>query len=930
MTRLKQPRYWIGIDLGTTHTVVAYADRTLGKNAPIERFPIPQLIAPGEVAERPLLPSVRYHPIEGEIAPESCQLPWLQPEINDPVRCAILGEFARHLGVKSQGRMVTSAKSWLCNPNVDRTADILPWGAPKEVPKVSPLTASASFLAHVRGAWNSRFPDHPMETQEIVITVPASFDDAARTLTLEAARQAGLSRAHLLEEPQAVCYDWLNRHQNNLRLLNNVRLLLVVDLGGGTTDLTLIQVEQGKKQPKLTRVGVGDHLLLGGDNIDLMLAHLAEEHLIEQGQKLSPSDFYQLIEQCRAAKERLLTEDNLESATVTVLGSGAKLIGGSRSVELTREEVRHIVLDGFFPEVTLSDHPHSKRLGLVEFGLPYVSDPAITKHIAAFLCHHTQAAREALGDSSAPPVPDAILLNGGVFRSQIISQRLLDIIASWNDAGSLHLDNPRPDFAVASGAVAYAMARQGLQLKIGGGTARSYFLVVEDGRGGTRGICLLPKGTPEDREVILENRMFSLRLGKAVRFHLVTSNEDTTYQPGEIVNLENEEYSKLPPLAVALEPQSRHGQSEINVRLAAQLTEIGTLQLHCIAIDNPDQRWQLEFQLRKSSQAPQDFSLSESSHPKINEAKALIGEVFGKKSKTVSPKLVKTLRSELEKRLGSRDEWDINLLRELADHFLDGLKYRRRSPEHEKAWFSLTGFCLRPGFGYPLDDWRIEQSWHIYQSGLQFVNVIQNWAEWWTFWRRIAGGLSPENQLQIYRDIKEYIDPVKARKGKMANLAKQHSYENIVRLAAVLELLPAEDKIQLGNWLLSRLQKNPKEPEQSAWALGRIGCRMPFYASSHHVIPKETSQAWLESLLQWDFKKKPALGFAAALLARMSGDRARDIDEALRQAVIQKLRQSKAPASWIEMVSQPVSELSQEDEKRMFGESLPPGLKLLA
>ncbi|HHJ38169.1 MAG: molecular chaperone DnaK [Methylothermaceae bacteria B42] len=930
MTQPKQPRYWIGIDLGTTHTVVAYADRKLGKNAPIERFAIPQLIAPGEVAERPLLPSVRYHPIEGEIAPESHSLPWPQPDINDPVPSAILGEFARQLGVKSQGRMVTSAKSWLCNSNVDRMAEILPWGAPKEVPKVSPLTASASFLAHVRGAWNYRLPDYPMEDQEVVITVPASFDDAARALTLGAARQAGLPQIHLLEEPQAVCYDWLNRHQNNLRLLNNVRLLLVVDLGGGTTDLTLIQVEQGKKQPKLTRVGVGNHLLLGGDNIDLMLAHLAEEHLIDQGQKLSPADFYQLIEQCRSAKERLLTEDSPESATVTVLGSGSKLIGGARSVELTREEVRHIVLDGFFPEATLSDHPHGKRLGLVEFGLPYVSDPAITKHIAAFLCLHTQAAREALGDASAPPVPDAILLNGGVFRSHIISQRLLDIVSSWSSQGLLHLDNPRPDFAVAAGAVAYAMARQGLQLKIQGGAARSYFLVVEDERGDTRGICLLPKGTPEETEVILENRIFALRLGKAVRFNLVTSNEDTNYQPGEIISLENEDYANLPPSAVALDPQSSDGESEINVKLAAQLTEIGTLQLHCIAADNPKQRWQLEFQLRKSSPAPQDFLSTESSHPNINEAKTLIGEVFGKKSKSVSPKLVKTLRGELEKCLGSRDGWDINLLRELADHLLDGLKYRRRSPQHERTWFSLTGFCLRPGFGYPLDDWRLEQSWNLYQPGLQFVNVIQNWAEWWTFWRRIAGGLNPEQQLQIYQDIKDYIDPVKARKGKMASLAKQHSYENIVRLAAVLELLPVEDKIQSGNWLLTRLQKNPKEPEQSAWALGRIGCRIPFYASSHHVVPKEASQAWLEKLLQLDFKKKPALGFAAALLARMSGDRVRDIDESLRQAVIKKLRQSKAPASWIDMVSQPVSELSQEDEKRMFGESLPPGLKLIA
>lgn len=929
MTREKQSRYMVGIDLGTTHTVVAYAEVAKGKDAPIQRFSIPQLISPGEIAERPLLASVRYHPAAEELSASASQLPWEIPDIGDPVPNAILGELARQLGVKSQGRMITSAKSWLCNSHVDRTAAILPWGAPQEVTKVSPLLASASFLAHVRGAWNHTFPDAPLEEQDLVITVPASFDDAARTLTIDAARLAGIPDFHLLEEPQAVCYDWLFRHRQNLRLLNNIRLLLIVDLGGGTTDLTLIRVEPGKKEPKLTRIGVGDHLLLGGDNIDLMLAHLAEERLIEQGQKLSTSDFYQLLEQCRNAKERLLMEEGPESATVTVLGTGTKLIGGARSIELTREEVKHIVLDGFFPEVALTDHPHSKRIGLVEFGLPYVSDPAVTRHIAAFLCHHTQAAREALGDSTAPPIPDAILLNGGMFQSRIISQRLLNVIAEWSNHGLLHLDNPQPDFAVASGAVASTMARRGFQPVIGGGSARSYFLVVEDENGEQIGISLLPKGTPEAREIVLEDRLFCLRLGQVVRFHLASSTEDTISAPGSIVDLNDDRFTSLPPLAIALQPRSDSQPQEIQVKLAATLTEIGTLQLQCLSLESPTQRWQLEFQLRKSVEPEFRPAPSVPLSPGFLDAKALIGSVFGKKSKEVSPKQVKTLRNQLEKLLGSRDSWEIALLRELADLFLEGMKFRRRTPEHERTWLSLTGFCLRPGFGFPLDETRILQTEDVFNQGLQFVNVIQNWAEWWTFWRRIAGGLDETKQIQLFEQIKDYIDPVKSKKGKLAALSKQRSYENIVRLAATLESIPVENKIQLGEWLLTRLINNFKEPDQSAWALGRIGNRVPFYVSSHRVVPKPIAESWLSQLLTLDFTKKPSLGFAAALIARKTGDRERDIDHALRNQVIDKLRRIKAATSWIAMVEDQI-ELSQEDEKRMFGESLPPGLKLLA
>jgi len=916
-------KYLVGIDLGTTHTVVAYADLSRDRETAIERFPIPQLIAPGEIASRPLLPSLRYHPAADELAPEALQLPWPLPSIGDPVPNAVVGELARRLGAKSPGRLVVSAKSWLCHAGVDRTADILPWGAPREVGKVSPLIATASYLAHVRNAWNLRFPSAPLERQELVITVPASFDESARALTLEAAARAGLGNPRLLEEPQAVCYDWLYRHRQDLSPLTPSRLMLVVDLGGGTMDLTLIRIDHGTGRPKLTRIGVGDHLLLGGDNIDLMLAHLAEERLSAPDRKLSAADFSMLVEQCRAAKELLLSEDAPEHTLVTLLGGGSRLVGGARSITLGREEVRKIVLDGFFPRVSLDDHPQGIRSGLVEFGLPYVGDPAVTRHIAAFLKLHARAAAEALNDPQTPPVPDAILLNGGVFQSRMITERLLEVVSGWGTRPLNQLENPHPDFAVASGAVGSILARLGHQPRIGGGSARSYFLVVEGRKGQTEGICLLPKGTEEEREILLEDRIFALRLGRPVRFHLVSSIEDARHRPGETVDITAEHFTPLPPLAVALET----GQTqEIEVRLATRLTEIGTLELVCVACDDPRKRWRLAFELRRNT--PQ-ISLQDASHPHLEEAQALIAKVFGKKSREVSPKLVKTLRSELESLLGPRQRWDIPLLRELADVLLQGSRFRRRSADHERGWLSLSGFCLRPGFGYPLDEWRIEQVWHLYSQGLQFVNVIQNWAEWWTFWRRIAGGLERPAQEIIFSDIRDYLDPVKSRKGKLATLAKQRSYDNIVRLAAVLEHLPADDKTLLGRWLLKRLADNPREPEQTAWALGRIGGRIPFYGSSHNTVPSDEVSGWLKQLLEMDFKKRPLLGFAAALLARMSGDRSRDIDPQLRQKVVSKLRQSKAPASWLAMVNE-ISTLSEEDEQRLVGEALPPGLKLIS
>jgi molecular chaperone DnaK (HSP70) len=898
--------------------VVAYADTADNTEAAVRLFEIEQLVAPGEVAARPLLPSVRYHPAPEELAESAIRLPWVEPDPGS-VPNTVLGELARELGARVPGRLVTSAKSWLSHPAVDRTAPILPWGGVEEIPKVSPVDASASYLAHVRAAWNHQFPDYPLEQQDVVLTVPASFDEAACSLTVAAARRAGLAQVRLLEEPQAACYDWLHRHRQELATaLGDTRLLLVCDVGGGTTDLTLIQVTRTAEGPCFTRIGVGDHLMLGGDNMDLALAHQVEGRL--DGERLSAAGLSPLIQQCRLAKERLLAPGAPDSTTVTVLGTGARLISGARSAELTRDTVRELVVDGFLPRSSPEERPHRRRGAIVEFGLPYAADPAITRHLAAFLAHHAQVSREALGDCAPDtlPLPDAVLLNGGVFHSLALTGRLLEVLADWRGGPVRPLDNAAPMLAVARGAVAYGMARRGQGLRIGGGSARSYCLIVEGEARQKHGVCLLPKGTEENREIRLTERTFALRLGEPVRFHLVSSTGDTLYQPSELIDIDYETFTTLPPIATVLEG----GGGTVPVQLAAMLTEVGTLELSCVAVDDPTRRWQLAFQLRGG-----EAVLTATAHPRFREAAELIERFYGPRSKEVTPREIKNLRSELERLLGKRDNWDTPLLRALFDTLWEGARRRRRSTDHERLWFSLAGYCLRPGFGYPLDDWRVRRLWSIYPQGVQYGGEAQLWSEWWTLWRRVAGGLDEQAQEQLLMEVAADLKPVAEKKGFKGRGVSKPGYDDSVRLVVSLERLPAARKVEVGGWLLMRLSKKGESP-QTWWAVGRLGCRVPLYGSAHNVVPREVAAAWLQQILKLDWKAVEPAAFAATLLARLSGDRERDLPDELRRQVVQKLRASKASESWMRMVEE-VIELDEADAKRVFGEALPPGLRLV-
>lgn len=936
-------QFAVGIDLGTTHTVVAYAEPG---GSDIRLFDIEQLVAPGEVKAAPLLPSLRFHPAPGELPANELQLPW--PASGAEREPVVIGMLARKLGAQVPGRLVSSAKSWLSHGAVDRMAPILPWGADDDVRKVSPVEASASYLEYVRAAWNWRFPQHPLEEQDIVLTVPASFDEGARELTLKAARMAGLPRLRLLEEPQAAFYDWLFRHRAALAdELTDTRLILVCDVGGGTTDLSLITVEMGDDQPQLTRIGVGKHLMLGGDNMDLVLAHLAESRLANGdqsgGTRLSAAKLSQLLERCRAAKELLLGPNAPATATVTLLGAGSRVIGGARSAELTREEAERIILDGFFPAVAPTEQVQQRRSGIVEFGLPYASDPAITRHIAAFLARHTAASRAALGwrdDDTRVPVPDTLLLNGGVFRSPLLARRLESTLANWRGAPLRLLNNDNPDVAVARGAVAYTLARSGFGARIGGGSPRSYFLVLDDRSNGHHGVCVLPRGSEQGKELLLRERSFALRLGQPVRFHLVSSTAGESggqsHRAGDLVDLDTGDFVRLPPIATVLRPISAGGpqkKQEIPVQLATALTEIGTLEMYCVSIDHPEQRWKLEFQLHgDEANGPEHGGTSEMP-PRFSDALAKIDRIFGSRAQKVEPKEVRQLRAQLEKVIGQRDGWHTPLLRRLADALIQRARGRRRSADHERVWLNLTGYCLRPGFGFPLDDWRVGQLWMLFEAGAQYRNDAQVCSEWWTMWRRVAGGLERDAQLRLLDDFAQNVAEDDA--GERAAGFVKAGYDDMLRLVATLERIPASYKIEIGDWLIGLLRREKPLRRGAAvpdslilWTLARVGARQPFHGSAHDVVPPETAAAWIDFVMTLDWKHLEAAPFAASHLARMTGDRSRDLPDATREQVIRRLQAAGAPQAWIDMIRETV-QLDESGERNFLGDSLPPGLKLL-
>lgn len=938
---MEEARYTIGIDLGTSNCAVAYSPLHGPSQGQVIDFPVLQLQGLGELAHRALFPSALYLPAEAELNSGGFSLPWNQHAT------IAAGEFARRQGARVPGRLISSAKSWLCHPGVDRTAPILPWSAPADIPRLSPVRASALLLEHMRMAWNTEHPENPIEHQEVVITVPASFDEVARALTATATKEAGIEKFTLLEEPQAAFYDFTARNRSRLeRLLETTRLILVVDVGGGTSDFTLVQAAFTGETAGLRRIAVGDHLMLGGDNMDAALAHHIEQGWTRANRKLSAAQYAQLIQAARGAKETLLGKNAPDKATVAIAAEGSKLLGSTLTAAVLRTEAEALILDGFLPFTASSDVPGRSKLAIQEMGLPYVSDPAISRHIAAFLRKHATAGWIALGKpveengGSIPlPRPDAILLNGGVFNSPKIAERLIAVVSSWwpDQPPIPQLEHDSLDLAVARGASYYGLVRHGLGQRIGGGAARAYYIGLASKRAEEKSaLCVIPRGFEEGETVELKERTFQLMLGRPVQFPLYSTTADRVDRPGDVIPI-TEELQPLPPIQTVLK-SARQRVEKLPVYLRARLTEIGTLELWCAAVEGDD-RWRLEFDLRSGgAEQTSEITTTEAMPARFGEARLFVELFYGNKppvipssALSIAPKEVKHLWAALERVLGPRDAWPLPVLRELSTALLAGLGRRRRTADHEKIFCQLLGYCLRPGFGYSLDEWRCEQASRIFTELVQFHKEKPNWNEFWILWRRISGGLPASVQTAIWEFFRPHLSvrvPLQAQgNAAKARGPQPEGFEEMVRAAASLEQIAPEEKSWLGDLILKRLEASEKPGGPWLWALGRLGARAPLYGSIHNVVPPQIATQWIERLLPLTANKVEGAGFALAQIARKTNDRARDIDEPLRLRVVAALELSGASPAWLTMVSE-AQHLAAADEARAFGDSLPAGLHL--
>jgi molecular chaperone DnaK (HSP70) len=909
VTMDRDARLIVGIDLGTTHTVVAWADPSVDQGRATQIFAVPQLVTLGSIEARPMLPSALYAPLAGEAEADPFgDAPW------------IVGEAARKRGAEVPGRLVSSAKSWLSHPGVDRTAAVLPWGISEDdedaPPRISPVEASARLLLHVRRAWDAEHPACPLAEQEIVLTVPASFDEVARELTVLAAEQAGLS-VRLLEEPQAAFYDFMRsagsaKLEALLDASSGRTLVLVCDVGGGTTDLSLIGLTRGESgEPKIARLAVGNHLLLGGDNMDLALAHLAEPRLNVEG-KLDAQRFAQLVSACRAAKERLLGDAPPEAASVTLLGSGTKLIGNTLTARLARGEVERLVLDGFFPMEPRHAKPRRGRSALVAFGLPYEPDVALTRHVALFFSKH------APGEAA----PHALLLNGGVFRAARLRARIAEAIGAWGGPELRVLDAGDPDLAVARGAVAYGLTLRGHGPRIGGGSARGYYVALAEQADKERlGVCVVPRGAEEGVRFVVRDRVFALTVGRPARFELFASDEVAALAPGSLVPLDPERFQSLPPLTATL--QGEGGVRERHVLLEGELTAVGTLDLACVEITDEARRFRLSFGLRGARESEHVAPSAAPPSRNLDDARATIDRVFGPTKQEIEPRDAKGLIRELERLLRDRATWTTPTTRALFDALIVHRRARRRTAAHERTFWLLAGYCLRPGFGHPLDDERVRLLTPLLFERLAFAET-RVWQQLWIAGRRVAGGLDEAAQTRLRDLIDPFLAPSEVKLKKPKGL-RPEALDDLLAMAASLERVSAARRSELGGWLLERTWT---ESDPGLWAaIGRIGARIPTYASAHHVVSARSAERWLDHLLREKWAELPTAINAAVELARRTGDRARDIADPLRHEVERRLVASGAADAQVRAVREVVL-ASESDRVAFFGESLPVGLRL--
>ena len=923
-------RFVIGIDLGTTNCAVAYADLQGEKDARanIRLFKIPQLTGPGEVSRLSVLPSFLYLPGAYDLSSEALQLPWGKaPCTTGPSQ--FVGAFARDHGAKIPSRLVASAKSWLCHPHADRKARILPWGAGSDVYRVSPIQATAAYLEHIKAAWNSfrgEDEDQYLENQFIILTVPASFDEVARELTVEAAAMAGLKTVTLLEEPLAAFYSWLIRYENRWsRFVFPDELILVCDVGGGTTDFTLISLREAAGSPRFERIAVGDHLILGGDNMDLALARSIEMRLGKSKAILAGDRWKTLCHQCRQAKEMLL-DGKAASRKITIMGEGSRLISGTLSSDLDYRSVEQTLLDGFFPLLDAGEKPpvQSFRKGITEFGLPYEQEPAITRHLGWFLDQHRAEVSDYLGKTFR--APDCILFNGGALKPPVIQERIRQAIRRWfhqDDTGLPRvLDNPDPDLAVAMGAAYYGLVKVGRGVRVGSGSARSYYIGVSTGSAETEGtnsrkaICLVERGLDEGSQIHLEDRYFRVLTNQPVSFDLYSSSFRSGDRCGNLVAVDDS-LTRLPPIQTVIQYGKSGEHSNIPVAVEASYTEIGTLALWCHSRIS-DHRWKLQFQIRETGD-PLDIGDQETFE--AAQVEAIHTSLRAAFSQRASGPFLESLGKDISRIIDRpREKWPLSLIRSMTDVLLSLIQFRQTSPDFESRWLNFLGFCLRPGFGDGFDGHRIKAIWKIYKQGPVYSHHSQVRSDWWILWRRLSGGLSAGHQRQLFQDLTPIL--VSAKAGKQRILPQE--YLEIQMAAASMERLAVKDKIRLGSLLLTDLQSKKAKPQQF-WAFSRIGARELLYGPVDRVIPPAEISPWIEVLISHNWTNPGPAGQALLHLVRKTGDRIRDVDPAVVERIQNRLSQQGFSEHQLRILTEVVPFRKQE-AGAIFGEELPTGL----
>jgi molecular chaperone DnaK (HSP70) len=910
---MARAKFSIGIDLGTTNCAMAFSALDV-EDSHTEILPVPQWETLTALSDSPTLPSFLYLPSESEaekmFGHEFSGQEWIS------------GRFARKKASESPGRVAHSAKSWLCHHAVDRSAPFLPWRS-DEIPidkRISPIQASALLLEYLRGAWDRRFASGGAQflDQEITVTVPASFDAVAQGLTLDAAKQAGFPESvRLLEEPQAAFYRWLEQHASldalKLRETGSCHVL-VIDIGGGTSDFSLFKItaDPGSSLPRIKRITVSDHLLLGGDNIDLTLAHHIQPRL--GSEELSVGQWNFLVARCRDLKERCLASATGEDFAVSVPSQGSSLLAKTLTARIHRTEIESIVLEGFFPACRADDEPSRAQAGLREWALPYAADSAVTRYLADFL--------------RGQPHVDAMLFNGGSLHPEVLRRRLQEQLARWQGGEKpFILENPEPNLAVARGAARFGSLVHRRAERIEARAPRAIYLEVQ-GRKTEAGqlVCILPRDAAPEEEFNISLSGLELRLNNLVRFQPYYSTRPNTQPAGSVVSLNDRDFHPLPALqTIAKLTGGRPKSDRLPVRLSARMNELGLLQVACVSADSQvKQSWPLEFNLRPHESGPPKESAIRLDpgveDARLDAARARISSLFSKPLNKRDKLSATNLLKSLEQIFGTpKANWNWVLIRELWTTLFQHIGARKESIEHEESWLILAGFLLRPGFGADGDQARMEQLWKLHSDGLAFPGKrIQ--LQQYILWRRVAGGLGRERQAAI-------LEP------ELPKLTTQKNPPSeLVRLAGSLERIAQDIKLDLVDRFLECARDLAERQQYCAPFLVSLGLllnRAPLYAGIEDIIPPASVEHAYEvlSVLNWAEPELTEIQTLFLRAARVIDDSRFDLPRSLRERIASKLEKSGLAPTKVERIRRFVP-VERAERAGLFGESLPPGLVL--